>query len=84
MVSRKPTQGQIGGMAYTVADVYLWAAIFYLDSVTNYRECISENADEEHRAGAAREMPRQSMKLVAITCLVVIVLALIVYHECWS
>jgi hypothetical protein len=43
MTSREPNSDGIGGVAYTIADAYLWATIYYLDSATNYRECIAEN-----------------------------------------
>src|SRR5579864_2550827 len=42
---REPRNGnhnqQIRGTVCVVADAYTWAEIFYLDSPTDYRECIS-------------------------------------------
>lgn len=32
---------QIGGTTFVVKDAFIWAEIFYLDSATDYRECIS-------------------------------------------
>jgi hypothetical protein len=32
---------QIGGTKFVVKDAFIWAEIFYLDSATDYRECIS-------------------------------------------
>jgi hypothetical protein len=34
---------QIGGAEYRVGDCHVWAEIFYLDSPTDYRECLPEN-----------------------------------------
>jgi hypothetical protein len=33
---------QIGGESIHVRDCYVWAEIYYLDSATNYRECLAE------------------------------------------
>ena len=35
-----PREEQIGGVSVRVADPYIWAAIHYLDSPTDYRECV--------------------------------------------
>jgi hypothetical protein len=38
---RVPTnQKQVGGTTARVTDCYLWAEIYYLDSPTDYRECL--------------------------------------------
>lgn len=38
----EPTRDkQIGGTSGHVSDCYVWAEIYYLDSSTNYRECLS-------------------------------------------
>jgi hypothetical protein len=38
---REPThQHQGGGATAHVGDCYVWAEIYYLDSPTNYRECL--------------------------------------------
>ena len=34
---------KIGGEAFHVGDCYIWAAIYYLDSPTDYREYITQN-----------------------------------------
>ena len=31
---------QIGGYSVHVGDCYIWSAIYYLDSPTDYRECL--------------------------------------------
>lgn len=36
----QPGKQQIGGSAVHVGDCYIWAAISYLDSSTDYRECL--------------------------------------------
>ncbi|HXY10204.1 MAG TPA: hypothetical protein VEI52_20345 [Terriglobales bacterium] len=36
----RPGKDQIGGSAVHVGDCYIWAAISYLDSPTDYRECL--------------------------------------------
>jgi hypothetical protein len=36
---REPTH-EVGGTTVHVGDCYVWAAIFYLDSPTDYRECL--------------------------------------------
>jgi len=36
----RPGKEQIGGSAVHVGDCYIWAAISYLDSPTDYRECL--------------------------------------------
>lgn len=33
-----PQQKPIGGSAYRIADAYVWSAIYYLDSSTDFRE----------------------------------------------
>jgi len=35
---------QVGGASVHVADCQIWAAIHYLDSLTDYRECLPHNA----------------------------------------
>jgi hypothetical protein len=37
-------QGQIGGDCFRTKDCHIWAAIFYLDSPTDYRECLPKAA----------------------------------------
>ena len=39
---------QIGGTSVRIADCYIWAQIYYMDSPTDYRECIPSG-----RAGGA-------------------------------
>ena len=39
-MEEKPNQDQIGGTSVHVADCYIWATIHYLDSCTDYRECL--------------------------------------------
>jgi hypothetical protein len=36
----RPGKDEIGGSAVHVGDCYIWAAISYLDSPTDYRECL--------------------------------------------
>ena len=36
----RPGKEQIGGSSVHVGDCYIWAAISYLDSATDYRECL--------------------------------------------
>lgn len=33
-------RGQIGGECFHTSDCHIWAAIYYLDSPTDYRECL--------------------------------------------
>jgi len=33
-------QDQIGGKCFRASDCHIWAAIYYLDSPTDYRECL--------------------------------------------
>jgi hypothetical protein len=35
---------QIGGAPFHVGDCCIWAAIFYLDSATDYRECLGRDS----------------------------------------
>jgi hypothetical protein len=44
----RPGKQQIGGSTVHVGDCYIWAAISYLDSPTDYRECLP------HRRRAVR------------------------------
>jgi hypothetical protein len=37
-------QGQIGGKCFRASDCHIWAAIYYLDSPTDYRECLPQAA----------------------------------------
>lgn len=37
-MATQPHQEQIGGAPYRIADAYVWAAIYYLDSPTDFRE----------------------------------------------
>lgn len=37
---RDANQQRIGGTTVHVGDCLIWAAIFYLDSPTDYRECL--------------------------------------------
>ena len=37
---REPHEIQLGGTEVHIKDCYLWAEIHYLDSPTDYRECI--------------------------------------------
>lgn len=53
----EPNSDGIGGVAYTIADAYLWATIYYLDSATNYRECIAENIAKKTPQNEAAESP---------------------------
>ena len=40
-----PTHGsRIGGKSFFVRDSYVWAEIHYLDSPTDYRECLPQYA----------------------------------------
>jgi hypothetical protein len=39
-MERRPGKQQIGGSTVHVGDCYVWAAISYLDSPTDYRECL--------------------------------------------
>ena len=44
LVMRETTyQKQVGGTTARVGDCYLWAAIHYLDSPTDYRECLASD-----------------------------------------
>lgn len=36
-------KGRIGGTSFSAADCHIWATIHYLDSGTDYRECLPEN-----------------------------------------
>jgi hypothetical protein len=41
---REPThKEQVGGTAASIGDCYVWAEIYYLDSPTDYRECLSSS-----------------------------------------
>ena len=42
----KPGKGKIGGLAVYVGDCYIWAAIAYLDSPTDYRECLPHGEEQ--------------------------------------
>jgi hypothetical protein len=43
MASNGQNAQQVGGVAFTVGNAYLWATIYYLDSVTDYREYIARD-----------------------------------------
>jgi len=46
-VMGKPNeQTQIGGATTHVGDCYIWAEIYYLDSATDYRECLLPSMQE--------------------------------------
>jgi hypothetical protein len=36
----------VGGDTFQVRDCYVWAEIYYLDSLTDYRECLPHARDE--------------------------------------
>jgi hypothetical protein len=39
-MATQPQRAHIGGTPYRIADTYVWAAIYYLDSPTDFRECL--------------------------------------------
>ena len=39
-------QTQTGGTASHVGDCYIWAEVYYLDSATDYRECLPPRIQE--------------------------------------
>jgi len=41
----------IGGGAYHVGDCYVWSAIYYLDSATDYREYVQQQRVHSHAIG---------------------------------
>jgi len=45
-VATEPDQEQIGGATYRVGDAYVWSAIHYLDSPTDYREYLPARGRE--------------------------------------
>jgi hypothetical protein len=42
-----------GGMVFHVTECYIWAAIFYLDSPTDYRECLAQDSSQLRSAACA-------------------------------
>jgi hypothetical protein len=67
-------------MAFTVGDAYLWATIYYLDSITDYRECVHENPAKPVQK--PRHLPMIS--IITIVCFLAVLLALIITFESWS
>jgi hypothetical protein len=39
-MSSQTHRDQVGGASFHVGDCYIWAAIHYLDSVSDYKECL--------------------------------------------
>jgi len=35
---------EVGGKPFHIKDCYIWSEIYYLDSETDYRECLPQNA----------------------------------------
>lgn len=49
MVDPRDT-GRIGGQEFHVGDCRVWAEIQYLDSETNYRECLLDDSSRHERS----------------------------------
>jgi hypothetical protein len=62
-----PQQEQIAGAAYRVGDAYLWFAIHYLDSPTDYREYLPAS-------GTAVSMSLLALGLIVLVVVVGLVL----------
>ena len=69
----KPGKGKIGGLAVYVGDCYIWAAIAYLDSPTDYRECLSHGKEQPAWRSASvmslREIARRGLHFVILQLL---------------
>ena len=49
-MATQPQHEQIGGAPYRIADAYVWAAIYYLDSPTDFREYLPGRRSRVGRA----------------------------------
>jgi hypothetical protein len=45
-----------GGVPFHVGDCYIWAAISYLDSLTDYRECLARHSAHHLRSLACADL----------------------------
>jgi hypothetical protein len=66
----KPVQGkQIGGEAIHIGDCQVWVEIYYLDSQTDYRECLPRKrvlvrSDELVQLCSSRSSPKLDLRSV--------------------
>ena len=83
---------EIGGEAFHVGDCHVWSAIYYLDSLTDYRECLPQLgvcprplSDELVMLDSAKNLPsprvglRSSSAVVKIVMLIFLIDALLLY-----
>ena len=49
-MAAQPQQEPIGGAPYRIADTYVWAASYYLDSPTDFREYLPRSYRRFRRA----------------------------------
>ena len=48
-MATQPRQEHIGGAPYRIADPYVWAAIYYLDSPSDFREYLPRRSHRRFR-----------------------------------
>jgi hypothetical protein len=53
---------QTGGVPFHVGDCYIWAAISYLDSYTDYRECLMRDSAQLPDLASAEVIMLDSVK----------------------
>ena len=76
-MATQPQHGNIGGATYRVGDAYVWSAIFYLDSPTDFRECLPVRRVSKLRCASKRVLGLALMLVVVVAGLAIISRALI-------
>lgn len=62
-----PQHGNIGGTTYHVGDAYVWSAIYYLDSPTDFREYLP--------VGKVRKLKCASKLVLGLALMIFVVVA---------
>lgn len=69
--------GNIGGAIYHVADAYVWSAIYYLDSPTDFREYLPLRKVSKLKCASKLVLGLALMFVVAVAALALLSRALI-------
>lgn len=75
-MATQPQHGNIGGATYHVGDPYVWSAIYYLDSPTDFREYLPMRKVSRRKC-ASRLALGLAVVLVVVVGLAIISRALI-------
>ena len=75
---------EIGGEAFHVGDCHIWSAIYYLDSPTDYRECLPQPGVCPHTIGddlvmldSSRNLASPQTGLASLSALVTLVVLIV-------